>query len=102
MKKFHLLWTVRFEWIHWLIQFHNDCTIHAIGPNILHSMEAYPFYGLHHSTILIYLTYRLLYDTRSENDSKKSTASSPHRTMVWSIVSCNSDNDNQNNNDTVM
>jgi hypothetical protein len=65
-------------------------------------MKAYPFYGLHHSTILIYLTYRLLYDTPNENDSKKNIASSRHRTMVWNIVSCNIDNHNQNKNDIMM
>ena len=102
MKKFLLLWHVLSVWIHWLIQFHNDRTIRIIGPSILHSMEAYPFYDLHHSTTLIYLTYRLLYDTPSENDSKKSTASSPHRTIVWSRISYNIGSHNQNNNGRMM
>lgn len=99
---FLVLLNVLGELLPLMFQFHNDRTIYIIGSYILYKIKVYLVDDFPHSSSLIFLTYRLLYDTPNENDNKKSTVVFLHCTIVWSRLVYNTYNDNQNNNDIMM
>ena len=68
----------------------------------INSKKVYFVDNILHNSTLFFLTYRLLYDTRSENDNKRSIGDFLYRTIFWSRLSYSTDNDNENNNCIMM